>query len=448
MLKRKCCGIELDFSRQKLSSDEFDSLIGIAQDKKVLSAFEGMCRGAIVNVSEGRAALHVALRSDINKDVQLILKRMYTFAEQVRNGQWRGSKGHQITDVINIGIGGSDMGPRAVYHALKEPNQTIGVHFLAAVDGIALQRIVETLNPLSTLVVVSSKSFRTQETLTNLSVIEEWLAEAGISKEERASHIVVASANPKAPEILNLPESNYFPFWEWVGGRFSVWSSVGLPLIIALGVETFKELLAGAQAMDSHALEAPVEENLPALIALLSYRNSVNLAISSHCFLPYDERLRVFVFWLQQLEMESLGKNKRLDGSHVTGMTGQCVWGGHGNESQHSFYQWLREGTTNNSIALCWCEKAGHPYDKLHRILVANAKAQAEALTTRDNNLPYFNVVSTLTIDELTPFTLGALMSMYEHKTAMLGTLYDINPFDQPGVELGKKLALQVAKNQ
>lgn len=447
MLKRTCCGIELDFSRQRLSSDEFDSLVAIAQDKKVLRAFKAMCSGAIVNVSEGRAALHVELRADKSKDVQLTLERMYDFAEQVRNGLWVGCKGHRITDVINIGIGGSDMGPRAVYHALRKPNQDICVHFLAAVDGIALQRIVETLNPLTTLIVVSSKSFRTQETLTNLAAVEEWLADGGISKEERKSHIVVASANQRAPEILDLPESNYFPFWEWVGGRFSVWSSVGLPLIIALGVKTFKELLAGAQAMDKHALVAPVEENLPALIALLSYRNSVNLSISSHCFLPYDERLRVFGFWLQQLEMESLGKNKRLDGSHVTGMTGQCVWGGHGNESQHSFYQWLREGTTNNSIALCWCKKAGHPYDKLHRILVANAIAQAEALTTRERNLPHFNVISTLTIEELTPFTLGALMSMYEHKTVMLGTLYDINPFDQPGVELGKKLALSVVKN-
>ena len=444
MFKYQCCGIELDFSRQRLSADEFVSLINIARDKKVLSAFKAMCSGAIVNISENRAALHVELRADKSKDVKNTLERMYAFAEQVRNGQWTGSKGHRITDVINIGIGGSDMGPRAVYHALRKPKQNIRVHFLAAVDGIALQRIVETLNPLSTLVVVSSKSFSTQETLTNLAAVEEWLADAGISKDERKSHIVVSSANQRASEILDLPESNYFPFWEWVGGRFSVWSSVGLPLVIALGVETFKEFLAGAQAMDNHALIAPLEENLPALIALLSYRNSVNLSISSHCFLPYDERLRVFGFWLQQLEMESLGKNKHLDGTHVTGMTGQCVWGGHGNESQHSFYQWLREGTTNNSIALCWCKKAGHPFDKLHRILIANAIAQAEALTTRESNMPYFNVITTLVIEELTPFTLGALMSMYEHKTVMLGTLYDINPFDQPGVELGKKLANQL----
>lgn len=448
MSQCKSCGIELDFSRHNLSLEEFESLVQTAKDKKVIEAFESMCSGDIVNVSEGRPALHVALRGEKSQEVQATLERMYDFAEKVRNGQWKGSKGHRITDVINIGIGGSDMGPRAVYHALRKAKQEIRVYFLAAVDGVALQRIVDKLNPLTTLVVVSSKSFRTQETLTNLSAIEDWLFEAGISKEERKSHIVVASANPRAPEILDLPEENYFPFWEWVGGRFSVWSSVGLPLVITFGVEVFKQLLAGAQAMDEHARKAPIEENLPGLIALLSYRNSVDLSISSHCFLPYDERLRVFGFWLQQLEMESLGKNKRLDGSHVTGMTGQCVWGGHGNESQHSFYQWLREGTTNNSIVLCWTKKPGHSYDKLHRILVANAMAQAEALTMREINLPYFNVVSTLTIDELTPFTLGALMSMYEHKTVMLGTLYDINPFDQPGVELGKKLALQVTKKE
>ena len=447
MTKRKCCGIELDFARQNLSLDEFDWFKSVAHDKKVLGAFKSMCNGEVVNVSEGRAAHHIALRSGTNPEVQFVLEKMFSFAVDVQSGRWTGAKGHQITDVINVGIGGSDMGPRAVYHALKEANQKIKIHFLAAADGVALHRIVETLNPLTTLVVVSSKSFKTQETLINLSVIESWLANAGISKGERSSHIVVASANPEAPKILNLPESNYFPFWDWVGGRFSVWSSVGLPLIIAHGVDTFKELLAGARAMDEHALTTPMELNIPLIIALLSYRNSVKLEINSHCFLPYDERLRYFVFWLQQLEMESLGKNKRLDGSTVSGMTGQCIWGGHGNESQHSFYQWLREGTTNNSIDLCWSENAGHPYDKLHCILVANAKAQAEALMIRDKKLPYFNVLSTITMDELTPFTLGALMSMYEHKTAMLGTLYDINPFDQPGVELGKKIALELGKN-
>ena len=280
--------------------------------------------------------------------------------------------------------------------------------------------------------------------MINARAVDRWFSEAGIIGSKRIQHIVVASANPSAHEIMQLPKDNQFSFWEWVGGRFSVWGAVGLPLAIALGPEVFLELLHGAEEMDKHSIEAPLEKNLPATLALLAYWNIRKLGIKSHCVLPYDERLRVMVPWLQQLEMESLGK-KPQDSDRLTG---QLVWGANGNEGQHSFYQWLREGTDRSSIDLILCEKANHRYPEHHRVLLANAKAQAEALVTRPNPEEFYNALTVITIDELTPRRLGALMAMYEHKTTMLGSLLGINPFDQPGVELGKKLSLRVEQGE
>ena len=293
------------------------------------------------------------------------------------------------------------------------------------------------------MVVISSKSFKTQETQANAKEIFEWLLKAGITHEGFKNHVVVVSAKEDAAEFFGLPKDNYFPIWDWVGGRFSVWGAIGLPVAIALGSGIFKRFLAGAHMMDKHASFTELQNNLPALMAMFAYWNTVKLDVSSFCFLPYDERLRTMVDWLQQLEMESLGKSTKPDGSPIVGKTSLAVWGGHGNESQHSFYQWLREGTAKNAIDVCWCKKPGHNHKELDRVLMANAKAQTEALVTRDIGNKYFNVVSTITLDDLTPERLGALMALYEHKTTMLGTLFGINAFDQPGVELGKKLALQ-----
>ena len=253
--------------------------------------------------------------------------------------------------------------------------------------------------------------------------------------------MVVVSANPQAPDIMCLPKENFFRIWDWVGGRFSVWGSIGLPLAVALGPEAFSEFLRGANEMDRHSLTASLEENLPALLALIAYWNATRLEITSHCLLPYDERLRVMVPWLQQLEMESLGKSHAADGTPITGHTGQGVWGANGNEAQHSFYQWLREGTGRTSLDIVWSEMPGHRYAEHYRVLLANARAQTEALVTRDLESPYFNAVTAIVIDAVTPRRLGAFMAMYEHKTTMLGTLFGINPFDQPGVELGKRLS-------
>ena len=437
------CGLTLDIGRQRMTKDDLHDLFEIAREKGVLRANAAMREGQTINASERRAALHTALRdpspnAPFREEVQDTLQRMCAFADDVRTGRRRGCRGDTITDVINVGIGGSEVGPKTVYQALRSTRALIRVHFLAVADGVTFDRIIGDLNPFKTLVIISSKSFKTRETAVNAAAIDQWLLEAGISGNDRAQHLVVVSANPNAGSDMNLPKENFFPIWDWVGGRFSVWSAIGLADALALGTHTFRSLLTGAHSMDLHVAQADIGENLPLLLALIAYHNSTRLGIEQHCFLPYDERLRTMVMWLQQLEMESLGKHVTPDGSFVTGATGQAIWGGHGNESQHSFYQWLREGTGCTSMDLLWSERPGHHHADLHRVLIANAKAQAEALITRENSR-CFNAVSTICIDNLDASRLGALMALYEHKTTMLGTLYGINPFDQPGVEFGKK---------
>ena len=440
------CGLRLDIGRQRLTQDDLARLIRFAGERNLISAHQAMMNGAMVNLSEKRAALHTSLRSTDPgaphySEVLEARQRMYRFAEAVRQGIWKGCRGDTITDVINVGIGGSEVGPKAVYHALRPLDPAISVHFLSGVDGVSLDRITTSLDPFRTLVIVSSKSFRTRETLVNAEELNRWLQEAGVPPDLRGRHMVVVSANPRAAEIMGLPGENLFPLWDWVGGRFSVWGAVGLPDMVSLGPVIFDEFLQGAHEMDLHAAEAPLEQNMPALLALIAYWNAARLGIMLQCVLPYDERLRLFVAWEQQLEMESLGKSHSADGIPIVGRTGQGVWGGHGDESQHSFYQWLREGTGRTSIDLLWCEHPGHKHLEQHRVMVANARAQAEALVARDSSSPYFNGVTTIAIDELTPRRLGSLMAMYEHKVTMLGTLFGINPFDQPGVEYGKQLS-------
>lgn len=447
------CGIRLDISRQRLTGEDLKRLVDHCRMRGVEEAHRRMMAGEIVNPSEGRAALHTSLRSFSAgapkfAEVDRERRRMLDFARQVREGIRLGCRGDRITDVINVGIGGSDMGPHAVYHALRPSNPKIRVHFLSTVDGVLLERILDVCNPLTTLVVVSSKSFGTRETLVNAAAVDQWLLNHGIVGTDRAHHMVVVSANPDAAAQMCLPEENFFRMWDWVGGRFSVWGAVGLPLALSLGPEVFLEFLQGAAEMDRHSLTTPLEKNLPATLAMIAFWNANRLEISTHCVLPYDERLRVIVPWLQQLEMESLGKNHTPDGRRIPGRTGQAVWGANGNEAQHSFYQWLREGTGRASIDLLWSEMPGHRYAEHYRVLLANVRAQAEVLIMRDPDNPCFNAVSAIVMDAVTPRRLGALMAMYEHKTTMLGTLFGINPFDQPGVELGKRLSKRAERGE
>ncbi|MDY3116231.1 MAG: glucose-6-phosphate isomerase [Sutterella sp.] len=447
------CGIRLDISRQRLTNDEFGQLKELYEQRGVQKAFQRMIKGEIVNVSEHRAALHTLLRANssrlpIFKEVVAERRRMLDFARRVRNGEWRGCRGDVITDVINVGIGGSEMGPHAVYHALRSPDQRIRVHFLSSVDGILMDRVLAECKAKSTLVVVSSKSFKTRETQVNAAAVDQWLLDNGIVGRDRYAHMVLATSNPNAANLMLLPQENVFTFWDWVGGRFSVWGAVGLPVAIALGEDVFNEFLQGAAEMDRHTATAPFESNLPAQLAMLSFYNTRALSVPSFCFLSYDERLRIMAPWLQQLEMESLGKHHDTNGDLIKELTGQLVWGYSANEGQHSFFQWLREGTGNTAIDIIWSEMPGHRYAELYRVLQANARAQTEALIARSSRLPFFNAVNVLAMDAVTPRRLGSLMAMYEHKTTMLGTLFNINPFDQPGVELGKRLSSRVERGE
>lgn len=442
------CSLTLNFSRQRFTNEEFEELLELGKTKGLLAAEASMQKGDIVNPSEHRQALHTALRdprpsAPHHEEVAATLARIRALAQAVRSGQWRGCSGQTITDVVNIGIGGSEMGPKAVWHALQEAKPGIRLHFLSAADGVQFDRVTAAIDPKRTLVVVSSKSFTTRETAANAAAMISWLEEQGITRAELPHHLVLVTSNIAAAEKLGLPHDNVYPMWDWVGGRFSVWSAIGLPLAVALGPDVFAEFLAGAHEMDQHALTAPVEKNLPALLALFEYGNIRVNGIQSFVFLPYDERLRVIVSWLQQLEMESLGKAAPEAPNGKSTWTGLGVWGGHADEGQHSYFQWLREGTCCNSIDIVSCRDPGHRHQELARVLAANAHAQAEALVTRPQGSPYFNSVSCLELESLTPHSLGALMALYEHKTTMLGTLFGINAFDQPGVELGKKLSRQ-----
>lgn len=438
------CGIRCDFRGQHVTSEEYTSLLRTAEDRNVLGSFRRMMDGEVVNLSEKRAALHTLLRSSNSplpqySSVLVERNRMLDFADKVRNGAWRGFSGKRILNVINIGIGGSETGVRAVYHALVKGDETIRLHFLSAADGIRLDRVLGQCDPRSTLVVVSSKTFTTRETLANARSVDAWFAKHGIVGERRHHHIVCVSANENAADLMGVPQSNLFLYWKSIGGRFSVWGAVGLPLAIVFGREVFTDFLRGAEEMDLHTRNAPIERNLAVMLALMSYRASENPKISSRCVLPYDERLREFIPWLQQLEMESLGKPADRDMSSRTGLS---VWGACGNDGQHSFYQWLREGVACTAIDLITCAECGHTHAELARSLNANAVAQSQALLHREP--PFYNLLTAFELSEISAKTLGALMALHEHKTTMLGTLYGINPFDQPGVELGKKISIKV----
>lgn len=444
-------GIRLDLSSQRIGPDDLAALHSFASAADLHGVFHAMVRGEESNASEHRAALHTALRmregdvpaapAQVQQAVIAERERLRAFADAVRSGAWLGAGGQRIRDVINIGIGGSDAGPRLACHALQNLSDGPRVHFISGADGTVVARLLSRLDPSSTLAIVSSKSFSTRETLLNARVVREWIGAGGITGPELAQHIVVVSAKAGAAETLGLPGDRQYCLWDWVGGRFSVWSAIGLPALLALGPARFDEFLDGARAMDRHALEAPLEANLPATLALLEIWNTAALRMPTLCVLPYDERLGSLLGWLQQLQMESLGKSRRVDGSLADGPTGPIVWGGIGTDAQHTFLQLLRQGTARTAVDVICVEHADHDYAEHQRSLVANARAQVEALVAPDPDSLSANAVSLITLDRLTTARLGSLMALYEHKVVMEAALLGINAFDQPGVELGKALA-------
>ena len=454
----------LDFSKQRITSETWARLHTFAQQSHWRSQVEAMRSGARLNHTEDRAALHCALRAPPNSpdalpEVGEMLAKIGAFCESIHRGVWRGFGGERITDVVNLGVGGSDLGPRMAVRALAAWQQPdLHVHFVANVDGGDLAATLAELNPRTTLFIVASKTFSTLETMANARTARDWLLAASHDERAVAKHFVAVSANPQAAADFGIAPDNVFAFRDWVGGRFSLWSPVGLSIALAIGFGHFRDLLAGAHDMDLHFFHAPDRENLPLTLALLTLWNASLLNIGSHAVLPYSQSLALLPAHLQQLEMESTGKQVGRSGLPVGVPTSPILWGEAGTNGQHSFYQLLHQGSRPTSCDFIVLKEADFPLPGHHEKLLANCLAQSAALAFGQTDeearaagcpetlLPYRvfpgnQPSSTILMPRLTPFTLGQLVALYEHKVFCLGALWGINVFDQWGVELGKTLA-------
>ncbi len=452
----------LDFSKQRVTDESLRLLQTLALHADVSGWQQRMLAGEMLNHTEHRAVRHIELRAGEKAppEVKSVLKRIECFCENIHNGLWRGFSGDLIRDVVNIGIGGSDLGPRMAVQALTAHHHPdLRVHFVANMDGADLASILQTLNPRTTLFIVASKTFTTLETMRNARTARAWLLAAANGDENAiVQHFVAASSNLNATDEFGIARENVFEFWDWVGGRFSLWSAIGLPIALAVGYRNFVRLLAGAHDIDQHFFLAPVEKNLPLTMALLAVWNTDFLASASHGIFPYSHSLGLLPAYLQQLEMESNGKCVDREGVAIDVPTCPILWGKAGTNGQHSFFQLLHQGgqpIPSDFIALA---RSDFPLPDHHPGLLANCLAQAAALAfgqtseeahaagISDELLPYRSFPgnqpsSTLVLPELTPFTLGQLLALYEHKVFCLGILWNLNSFDQWGVELGKHLA-------
>lgn len=471
----EACGLLLDASKQRLDAATLTQLIDLARDAGIEPAIRAMFAGDIVNRSESRPAWHVALRDpDGPAEVSEVLARMQHFVDRVRSGQWTGHDGQTMTDVVNIGIGGSDLGPRMVYHALAGPTDLPRVHFVANVDPFDLDATLALLDPARTLVVITSKSFTTAETLANARAARDWLLSSGAPESAIARHFVAVSTNAEAVADFGIDTDNMFGFWDWVGGRFSLWSAVGLPIALGLGMARFRDLLAGAHAMDRHFSTAPLAQNLPLQLAVIGIWNRNFLNYSGLVIAPYAQRLALFPGWLQQLEMESNGKSVSADGRQARTHTAPAIWGETGTNAQHAYFQMLHQGTDVIPVdfILPVPDRGRGGGDDRGLQLAANCLAQAkammlgrdrDALATRladqglsgealDEMLMHRRFEgdrpsSLLLLPRLDAWHLGALLAAYEHKTYVQGVIWGINSFDQWGVELGKQLAEDILRD-
>ena len=480
--------LHVDLSKNLITSETVELLVKLAEEVKLEQAREAMFSGEHINVTEDRAVLHTALRrpegytpaltvdgQDVDADVHAVLKKIYAFAERVRNGEWTGITGKRIETVVNIGIGGSDLGPVMVYEALK-PYADAGItaRFISNIDPTDVAEKVSDLDPETTLFIVASKTFGTLETLTNARVAREWLlsalAEAGALEGKEASeavakHFVAVSTALDKVAAFGIDPENAFGFWDWVGGRYSVDSAIGTSLAIVFGPKVFAEFLAGFHAMDEHFRTAPLAQNVPVLMGLLNIWNVNFLGAETHAVLPYDQYLHRFPAYLQQLTMESNGKSVRADGSFVTYDTGEVFWGEPGTNGQHAFYQLIHQGTRLIPADFLAFANPVHPTkdgeQDVHELFLANFFAQSQALAfgkteeevraegTAEHvvnarifsgNRPSTSIMA----PRLTPRVLGSLIALYEHITFVQGVVWGIDSFDQWGVELGKKLALDL----
>lgn len=469
----------LDYSKQRVDGHTMRSLTRLAYECGLEPAVAAMFNGEIINGTEQRAVLHTALRlpagasllvdgEDVAGEVQGVLEQMRLFCEMVRGGQWQGFTGKPITDIVNIGIGGSYLGPELVCEALK-PYATLNAHFVANVDGADLACVLQKVRPETTLFLIASKTFTTQETMANALSAKAWFLANGGSEADVARHFAAMSTNRARVVEFGIDPANMFPFWDWVGGRFSLWSSIGLSIGLSVGFDNFSALLAGGYTMDDHFRTTPFERNIPVILALLSVWNANFLGAETECILPYDQSLQRLPAFLQQLLMESNGKAVTRDGEPVTWQTGQIVWGEPGTNGQHAFYQLLHQGTRFIPADFILSANSHYEMGAHHLMLAANCLAQSEALMrgqdagetlaqmTRENLPPAVceqllphrtfkgnRPSNTLLLNKLTPRTLGMLLAMYEHKTFVQGVIWNIFSFDQWGVELGKKLATTI----
>lgn len=472
--------ILVDFSKNAVNETTLALLQQLAEECGLAQAKEAMFSGEKINYTENRAVLHTALRNrsntpvlvdgkDVMPEVNAVLAKMKTFCQRVISGEWKGYTGKTITDVINIGIGGSDLGPYMVTEALRPYKNHLNVHFVSNVDGTHIAETLKKVNPETTLVLVASKTFTTQETMTNAHSARDWLLSAAKDESAVAKHFVALSTNAKEVEKFGIDTTNMFEFWDWVGGRYSLWSAIGLSIALSIGFEQFEQLLSGAHAMDNHFRQAPAEKNIPTILALIGIWNSNFLGAETEALLPYDQYLHRFAAYFQQGNMESNGKYVGRDGKVVNYQTGPIVWGEPGTNGQHAFYQLIHQGTKIIPCDFIAPAQTHNPLSDHHEKLLSNFFAQTEALAFGKSKqaveeeflaagkslesvkeIVPFKVftgnkpTNSILLQKITPYSLGALIAMYEHKIFVQGVIFNIYSFDQWGVELGKQLANRI----
>jgi glucose-6-phosphate isomerase len=470
--------ILVDFSKNKINAQVYSQLMQLAQETALSEAIEAMFTGAPINVTENRAVLHTALRNrsnqpvyvddkDVMPDINAVLQQMKAFVENLHSGAWKGYTGKPIQSLVNIGIGGSDLGPVMVTEALKPyQKEGLSVHFVSNVDGTHISETLKKVNPETTLFFIASKTFTTQETMTNAHTARKWFVEYSRNEEAIAKHFVALSTNEKAVVEFGIDPKNMFAFWDWVGGRYSLWSAIGLPIACAIGFDNFEKLLAGAHDMDQHFRNSPFEKNIPVILALIGIWNTTFLGATSEAILPYDQYLHRFAAYFQQGNMESNGKYVTRSGEKVNYSTGPIIWGEPGTNGQHAFYQLIHQGTHLIPCDFIAPAISHNPVGDHHVKLMSNFFAQTEALmngksleevTSEMKNqgksseeiekiAPHRvfegdRPTNSILVKQITPFTLGQLIAMYEHKIFVQGIIWNIYSFDQWGVELGKVLA-------
>jgi len=476
--------ILLDFSKNRITQETFRLLMNLARFADVERARDHMYAGENMNCTEYRPALHIALRNrsstpvivngeDVMPGVNAVLERVRNFSERVRSGQWRGYNGRRITDIVNIGIGGSDLGPHVVCEAMKPYAQRgLKAHFVSNADATHLVETLKLVEPETTLFIISSKSFSTQETMLNAHSARKWFVDLVGNEKAVARHFVAVSTNVEATSEFGIDPDNVFEFWDWVGGRYSLWSAIGLPIAIYLGMDHFEELLEGAHEMDRHFAEAPLEENMPVILAMLGIWYNNFFDAQSHAIMPYSQYLERLPAYLQQLDMESNGKTIDRQSHRVDYLTGPIIWGQSGTNGQHAFFQLLHQGTKPVPADFLIPALSQNPLGLHHRVLFSNCLAQTKALMLGKKYVEALDEMkaagcskeeideviehkvfegnkptNTIIFKRLTPRTLGSIMAMYEHKVFVQGVVWNINSFDQWGVEYGKVLAGEIQQD-